>query len=390
MKKKTYLILLISLFLFSCKDKAENEDFKKTEDYADMVLGIPQAQIDSIQKSEAKKQVFLKKVSYELDSATSVDLMLPMSNYLKEYSFSSDINVTDPNSTAEINEAEIPMSVGVQNPFSEGDSGEVLLIGKSSNPNVFPVSDIKKFNEAEKILFEDKNALLFIDGFGRKKLFYRQYNPVNSTYYLYTAEVPKYNDQKLQYASLFSIYIKAQNLLAFDNESPAENMTWEKIKPSLSETELKNYGVYYKSMAKELKYFLKDNDSVNINRDKMQFYLYRDEDHSKNTFDQVTSLANSEYSGIFYDLNFENRLHKGYFRQMYSIDDQFRFIKKISDQSILVSATRSGYNSDDSNYYIISSIKTEKGQFYLISPTNENGDDLTSLMNDYFSKHLKI
>lgn len=390
MMKKTYLILLISLFLFSCKDKEENEDFTKTEEYSNMVLGIPQVRIDSIQKSEAKKQVFLKKVSYKLDSANTIDLMLPISNYLKEYSFSSDINVTDPNSTAEIDEAETPMSVGIQNPFSEGDSGEVLLIGKSSNPNIFPVSDIKKFNESEKILFEDKNALLFIDGFGRKKLFYRQYNPVNSTYYLYTAEVPKYNDQKLQYASLFSIYKKAQNLLAFNKESQPENMTWEKIKPSLSEPELKNYGVYYKSMEKELKYFLKDNDSVNINRDKMQFYLYRDEDHSKNKFDQVTSLANSEYSGIFYDLNFENRLHKGYFRQMYSIDDQFRFIKKISDQSILVSATRSGYNSDDSNYYIISSIKTEKGQFYLISPTNENGNDLTSLMNDYFSKHLKI
>ena len=390
MMKKTYLILLISLFLFSCKDKEENEDFTKTEDYANMVLGIPQAQIDSIQKSEAKKQVFLKKVSYELDSATTIDVMLPVSNFLKDYSFSGDISLTDPNATSVPEGFEYPEAISIQNPISDGDSGELLLVGKSANSNIFPVSDIKKFNEPEKILFEDKNALLFIDGFGRKKLFYRQYNPANSTYYLYTAEVPKYNDQKLQYASLFSIYKKAQNLLAFDKESPAENMTWEKIKPSLSEPELKNYSVYYKSMEKELKYFLKDNDSVKINRDKIQFYLYRDEDHSKNTFNQVGILGNSEFAGTFDSLDFDNRMYSGYFKQIYDRDDEFKFIRSISDNSILMKATRIGYSSDTVSYYIISSIKTEKGQFYLISPTNENGDNLTSLMNDYFSKHLKI
>lgn len=282
------------------------------------------------------------------------------------------------------------MSVGVQNPFSEGDSGEVLLIGKSSNPNIFPVSDIKKFNESEKILFEDKNAILFIDGFGRKKLYYRHYNPATSIYYLYTAEVPKYNDQKLQYASLFSIYKKAQNLLAFNKETQPGNMTWEKIKPSLSEPELKNFGTYYKSLEKELKYFLIDNGSVKIDRDKMQFYLYRDEDHSKNTFNQVTILGNSEFAGTFDSLDFENRMYHGYFKNIYDRDDEFKFIRNISENSILMRATRIGYSSDTVSYYIISSIKTEKGQFYLISPTSENGDDLTSLMNDYFSKHLKI
>lgn len=390
MMQKTYLILLVSFFLFSCKGNEDNENFKNTDDYKSLVLGIPQAQIDSIQKAEAKKQAFLRKNSYELDSATTVAMMLPMSNYLKDYSFSSDINLTDPNTTSEIDEAELPVSVGVQNTFSEGDSGEVLLIGKSYNPNIFPVSDIKKFNESEKTLFEDKNALLFIDGFGRKKLFYRQYNPANSTYYLYTAEVPKYNDQKLQYASLFSIYKKAQNLLAFDKENQLGSLTWEKIKPSLSEPELKNYKIYYKSLEKELKFFLKNNDSVRINRDKMQFYLYRDEDHSKNTFNQVGILGNSAFSGTLEDLNFENRLYPGYFKEIYESDDEFKFIKSISDNSILMKATKRGYNSDTVSYYIISSIKTEKGQFYLISPTNESGNDLTSLMNDYFSKHLKI
>ena len=388
--KKTYLILLMSLILFSCKDDKENEDFKNTDEYESLVLGIPQAQIDSIRKSEEKKQVFLKKVSYELDSVGTIDMMLPISNYLKEYANSSDINLTDPNSTSEINQADVPMTAGIENPFSEGDSGEVLLIGKSSNANIFPVSDIKKFNESEKILFEDKNALLFIDAFGRKKMFYRQYNPATSIYYLYTAEVPKYNDQKLQYSSLFSIYKKAQNLLAFDKESLPENLTWGNVKPSLSEPELKNYNVYYKSLEKELKYFLIDNDSVKIDRDKMQFYLYRDDDHSKNTFNQVTILGNSEFSGTFDSLDFDNRMYSGYFKQIYDSDDEFKFIKNISENSILMRATRSGYSSDTISYYIISSIKTEKGQFYLISPTNENANDLTSLMNDYFSKHLKI
>ena len=390
MMKKTYLILLMSLILFSCKDDKENEDFKNTDEYESLVLGIPQAQIDSIRKSEEKKQVFLKKVSYELDSVGTIDMMLPISNYLKEYANSSDINLTDPNSTSEINQADVPMTAGIENPFSEGDSGEVLLIGKSSNANIFPVSDIKKFNESEKILFEDKNALLFIDAFGRKKMFYRQYNPATSIYYLYTAEVPKYNDQKLQYSSLFSIYKKAQNLLAFDKESLPENLTWGNVKPSLSEPELKNYNVYYKSLEKELKYFLIDNDSVKIDRDKMQFYLYRDDDHSKNTFNQVTILGNSEFSGTFDSLDFDNRMYSGYFKQIYDSDDEFKFIKNISENSILMRATRSGYSSDTISYYIISSIKTEKGQFYLISPTNENANDLTSLMNDYFSKHLKI
>lgn len=388
--KKTYFIFLISLFLFSCKNDKENEDFSKTDEYESMVLGIPQAQIDSIRKSEEKKQVILKKVSFDIDSANSVDLMLPVSNYLKEYSFSGNVNLTDPNSTSEQNEAEIPTTISIKNDFSDGDSAELLLVGKSNNPNIYPVSDIKKFNEIEKVLLENKDALLYVDAFGRKKMYYRQYNPANSTYYLYTVEVPKYNDQKLQYAELFSDYKKAQNLLSFNKESLVENLTWEKIKPSVSDLELKNYDVYYKSLQKELKYFLKNNDSVNINKDRIQLYLYRDEDHTKNTFDQVTILANSEYSGTFYDLNFENRLHKGYFKQMYDTNDEFRFVKKISDHSILMSATRSGYSSNETNYYIISSIKTEKGQFYLISPTNKDGNDLTALMNDYFSKNLKI
>lgn len=388
--KKTYFIFLISLFLFSCKDDKENEDFSKTDEYENMVLGIPQAQIDSIRKSEEKKQVILKKFSFEIDSANSVDLMLLISNYLKEYSFSGNVNLTDPNSTSEQNEAEIPTTISIKNDFSDGDSAELLLVGKSNNPNIYPVSDIKEFNEIEKVLLETKDALLYVDAFGRKKMYYRQYNPANSTYYLYTVEVPKYNDQKLQYAELFSDYKKAQNLLSFNKESLVENLTWEKIKPSVSDLELKNYDIYYKSLQKELKYFLKNNDSVNINKDRIQLYLYRDEDHTKNTFDQVTILANSEYSGTFYDLNFENRLHKGYFKQMYDTNDEFRFVKKISDHSILMSATRSGYSSNETNYYIISSIKTEKGQFYLISPTNKDGNDLTALMNDYFSKHLKI
>ncbi|UQB67659.1 hypothetical protein [Epilithonimonas zeae] len=387
-----FLLLVFSgmLFLFSCKGNKETDDFANSEDYQNLLLGIPQAQIDSIRKSEEKKQVLLRKHSYELDSVTTIDLMLPIGNFLKEYSFSSNINIVDPNSTSGVDEAESPISVGIQNPFSDGDSGEVLLIGKSSNPNIFPVSDIKKFNETEKILFEGKDALMFIDGFGRKKLYYRQYNPANSIYYLYTAEVPKYDDQKLQYASLFSIYKKAQNLLAFNKETTAENLTWEKAKPSLSEPELKNYGIYYKSLEKELKYFLKNNDSVNIEKGKMQLYLYRDEDHTKNTFDQVTILGNSEFNGTFDNLDFQNRLYRGYFHRIYDREDEFKVIRKISDNSILVKTTHIGYSSDTINYYIISSIKTEKGQFYLISPTNENGNDLSSLMNDYFSKHLKI
>ena len=388
--KKTYLILLISLFIFSCKDEAQDADIKNSDEYESLVLGIPQSQIDSIRDSEAKKQPILKKLSYELDSATTINVMLPVGNFLKDYSFSSKIVLTDPNSTSENEDSEPSAVISVQSAFSDGDSDELLLVGKSTDPNIFPVSDIKKFNEPEKILFEDKNALLYVDGFGRKLMYYRQYDPANATYYLYTAEVPKYNDPKLQYAALFSIYKKAQNLLAFGKETSSENLTWEKVKPSMSELELKNYNVYYTSLQKELKYFLKNNDSVNINKDKIQFYLYRDEDHSKNTFDQVGFLATSQYSGIFEDLDFENRMYSGYFSQIYDNDDEFKFIKKISDSSILVSATRVGYSSNTKTYYIISSIKNEKGQFYLISPTNEEGNDVTALMNDYFSKHLKI
>lgn len=388
--KKTYLLFLISLFIFSCKDEAQNTDVKNSDGYESLVLGIPQSQIDSIRKSEEKKQSILKKVSYEIDSATTIDMMLPVGNFFKEYSFSSKINLKDPNAVSENEDSEPDTAISIQNAFSDGDSDELLLVGKSTNPNIFPVSDIKKYNETEKILFEDKNTLLYVDGFGRKIMYHRQYDPVNATYYLYTAEVPKYNDQKLQYAALFSIYKKAQNLLALDKETPTESLTWEKVKPSLSEPELKNYNVYYTSLQKELKYFLKNNDSVNINKDKMQFYLYRDEDHSKNTFDQVTILGNSEFSGTFEALNFENRMYSGYFKGIYDNDDEFKFIKKISDSSILMRATRTGYSSNTVSYYIISSIKTEKGQFYLISPTNEEGNGLTALMNDYFSKHLKI
>lgn len=387
-----FLLLIFSsmLFLFSCKENKENDDFANSEDYQNLLLEIPQAQIDSIQRSEEKKQIFLQKVSYELDSATSVDFMLPVSNFVKDYSFSSKINLVDPNASSETEYSDYPHIISVQNAFSDSDSDELLLIGKSNNPNVFPVSDIKQYNEAEKILFESKDALLFIDGFGRKKLYYRIYNPATSFYYLYTAEVPKYNDPKLQYAALFSIYKKAQNLMAFSKETPAESLSWKKVKPTISAPELKNYEVFYKSLAKEMKYFLKNNDSVNIDKGKIQFYLYRDEDHTKNTFDQVTILGNSEFSGTFDSLDFKNRLFRGYFYGIYDGDDELKVIRKISDHSILVKATHIGYSSDTINYYIISSIKTEKGQFYLVSPANENGDDLRSLMNDYFSKHLKL
>ncbi|KFC23429.1 hypothetical protein SAMN04488097_1414 [Epilithonimonas lactis] len=389
MMKKTYLLFLISLFIFSCKDEAQT-DAANSDEYESLLLGISRSQIDSIKNSEAKKQVVLKKFSYELDSANSIDVMLPVSNFLKEYSFSSKIYLTDPESTSDDENLATSTAISILNPFSDGDLEELLLVGKSTDPNIFPVSDIKKFNEPEKIIYEDKNSLLYVDGYGRKLMYYRQYNPANSTYYLYTVEVPKFNDQKLQYATLFSVYNKAQNLLAFDKETPSENLTWEKVRSSISESELKNYNVYYASLQKEIKYFLKSNDSVNINRDKIQFYLYRDEDHSKNKFDQVTFLASSQYAGLFGDLDFENRMYSGYFNQHYDSDDDFKFIKGISDHSILVSATKNGYSSDETKYYIISSINMEKGQFYLISPTNEQGNDLTALMNDHFSKHLKI
>lgn len=388
--KKTYLIFLISLFLFSCNDDKENEDFKNSSEYESLVLGIPQSQIDSIRKSEEMKPAFLKKESYELDSVTTIEVMLPMGNFFKSNSWSGEISLTDPNATSLSEDFEFPTSIGIQNTFSDGDSGEALLVGKSTDPNIFPVSDIKKFNEPEKILFEDKNTLLYVDDFGHKKMYHRQYNPANSTYYLYTADVPRYNDQKLQYASLFSIYKKAQNLLAFDKEMQSDKITWKNIKPTLSEPELKNYELYYKSLEKEVKYFLMENDSVIIDKDKMNFYLYRDDNHSRNTFDQVTILANSKFSGTFEDLDFENRLHSGYFKKIYARDDGFKFIKNISENSILMQATTIGYNTDTVSYYIISSIKIAKDQYYLISPTNENGDDLTALMNDYFSKHLKI
>lgn len=390
MMKKTYLIFLISLFLFSCNDDKENEDFKNSSEYESLVLGIPQSQIDSIRKSEEMKPAFLKKESYELDSVTTIEVMLPMGNFFKSNSWSGEISLTDPNATSLSEDFEFPTSIGIQNTFSDGDSGEALLVGKSTNPNIFPVSDIKKFNEPEKILFEDKNTLLYVDDFGHKKMYHRQYNPANSTYYLYTADVPRYNDQKLQYASLFSIYKKAQNLLAFDKEMQSDKITWKNIKPTLSEPELKNYELYYKSLEKEVKYFLMENDSVIIDKDKMNFYLYRDDNHSRNTFDQVTILANSKFSGTFEDLDFENRLHSGYFKKIYARDDGFKFIKKISENSILMQATTMGYSTDTVSYYIISSIKIAKDQYYLISPTNENADDLTALMNDYFSKHLKI
>lgn len=389
MMKKTYLLFLISLFIFSCKDEAQT-DATNSDEYESLLLGISQSQIDSIRNSEAKKQVVLKKFSYELDSANSIDVMLPISNFLKEYSFSSKIYLTDPESTSDDENLATSTAISILNPFSDGDLEELLLVGKSTDPNIFPVSDIKKFNEPEKIIYEDKNSLLYLDGYGRKLMYYRQYNPANSTYYLYTVEVPKFNDQKLQYATLFSVYKKAQNLLAFNKETPSENLTWEKVRSSISESELKNYNVYYASLQKEIKYFLKSNDSVNINRDKIQFYLYRDEDHSKNKFDQVTFLASSQYAGLFGDLDFENRMYSGYFNQHYDSDDDLKFIKGISDHSILVSATKNGYSSNETKYYVISSINMEKGQFYLISPTNEQGNDLTALMNDHFSKHLKI
>lgn len=388
--KKAYLLFLVLFLMFSCKDDNPNGDIKESSEYESLVLGIPQAQIDSIRKSEEKKQVVLKKVSFKVDSANSVDLMLPISNYAKEYSFSGDINLTDPNSSAERSEDEIPASISIKNDFSDGDTAELIQIGKSSNPDIYPVSDIKEFNEIEKVLLETKNALLYVDDFGHKKMYYRQYNPANSSYYLYIADVPKYNDQKLQYAELFSIYKKAQNLLSFDKENQSQNLTWESVRPTLSTIELKNYEVYYKSLEKELKYFMKDNDSADIKKEHIQLYLYRDDDHSKHNFDQVTVLADSQYSGTFETMYFQSRLYQGFFKGIYEIDDPFKFIRKISDNSILMSATRKGYSSDDTSFYIISSIKTPKGRFYLISPTTENGNDVTALINTYFSKHLKI
>lgn len=384
---KFYSTCLTFVFLFtlSCK-----EEQKKNDEYTDLLLGIPQAQIDSIRKTEDSKQVLLKKASYEIDSAHSIELMVPVSNYITEHSYStSNIHLTDPQNVSETNNDFA--GVSIQNDFSNNNSGEDILIGKSDNPDIFPVSDIKKFNEPEKILHEDKNSLLYIDSFGHKKLYYRQYVPASKTYYLYVAEVPKYDSEKLQYASLFSIYNKAKNILSFDKEVLPESLTWEKAKSAISEIELKNYSIYYTSLQKELKYFLKDNDSVDIKKDHFDLYLYRDNTHSQKATDQTTLIADSNFSGFFQDLPFENRLRSGYFSGKYGREDIFTFIKKLSSTSILVSAKDdSGYVNDNTGYFIISSIKTPKGQFYVISRTNRDGNDVTALMNDYFSKHLKI
>ncbi|MCT2564398.1 hypothetical protein [Chryseobacterium herbae] len=383
----TFLIFGL-LFLLSCK-----KEVVKVDEYNDQLLGIPQAQIDSIRKAEDQKQLFLTKVSYTIDSANTIDLMLPVNNHVKEYSFSSsNLNLTDPEQTRDAeDESSYPQGISIKNDFSEDDSGELLFVGKSDNPDLFPVADIKKYNDPEKILSEDKNSLLYIDSFGRKKLYFRQYNPASQTYYLYTAEVPKYNNEKLQYAALFSIYNKAKNILSFDKEAPLENLTWEKVKPGVSEAELQNYRVYYMSLGKELKYFLKNNDSAYIKNDNFDLYLYRDQSHTQNALDQTHLIADSNFSGTFDGLPFENRLRSGYFVNRYSNDDEFTFVKRLSSHTILVSAKEdNGYVKDSTEYFTISSIKTPKGQFYLISTTNKDGNDMTALMNDYFSKHLKI
>jgi hypothetical protein len=319
--------------------------------------------------------------------------MLPVNNYVKEYSFSSsNLNLTDPEKASEPGDEFLyPEGISIKNDFSDGDSGEILFVGKSDNPDIFPVADIKKYNEPEKILLEDKNSLLYIDSFGRKKLYFRQYAPSTKIYYLYTAEVPKYNDEKLQYAALFSIYKKAKNILSFDKEAQLENITWEKVKPGVSEAELQNYKLYYTSLEKELKYFLKNNDSVYIKKDNFDLYLYRDNAHSQKALDQTALIADANFSGTFDGLPFENRLRSGYFGDKYSRDDELTFIKRLSSNSILVSAKEdNGYVNDNTAYFSISSIKTPKGQFYLISRANKDGNDVASLMNDYFSKHLKI
>lgn len=382
----TFLIFGL-LFLLSCKKEGV-----KDGEYTDLLLGISQTQIDSIRKAEDRKQILLKRASYEIDSANSVELMVPVSNYITEHSYSTlNIHLTDPQNVSETDEFSYPEVVSIQNDFSNNSSGEDVLIGKSDNPDIFPVSEIKKFNEPEKILHEDKNSLLYIDSFGHKKLYYRQYVPASKTYYLYVAEVPKYDSEKLQYASLFSIYNKAKNILSFDKEVLPESLTWEKAKAAISEIELKNYSIYYTSLQKELKFFLKDNDSVDIKKDHFDLYLYRDNIHSQQGIDQTTRIADSNFSGFFEDLPFENRLRSGYFSGKYGREDIFTFIKKLSSTSILVSAKDdSEYVNDNTGYFIISSIKTPKGQFYLISRTNKDGNDVTALMNDYFSKHLKI
>lgn len=382
----TFLTFIL-LFLLSCKKEAV-----KTDEYNDQLLGIPQAQIDSIRKAEDQKQILLTRVSYDIDSADTIDLMLPLNNYVKEYSFSSsNVNLTDPEKAEAGDETLIHQGISIKNDFSDGDSGELLFVGKSDNPDLFPVADIKKYNEPEKIISEDKNSLLYIDSFGRKKLYFRQYDPAGKTYYLYTAEIPKYNDEKLQYASLFSIYKKAKNILSFDKEIQPENLTWEKIRSGVSEAELRNYKLYYTSLEKELKYFLKNNDSVYIKKDNFDLYLYRDNTHSQSALDQTVLIANSNFSGTFDGIPFENSLRSGYFMDKYSTDDEFTFVRRLSSNSILVSAKDdSGYVKDTTGYFIISSIKTPKGQFYLISGTNKEGNNMTALMNDYFSKHLKI
>ncbi|KPE51345.1 hypothetical protein [Chryseobacterium indologenes] len=388
--RKSYFGLFITSFLFllSCGGK------EKDTGYTDMLMGIPQSSIDSIRKAEDQKPVYLKKLTFDIDSASSVDLMLPLGNYLKEYSFSSpNINLEDPENPTQVeDDSLLPLGISIKNNLSDGDSGEVLMVGKSDNPNIYSVTDIKKFNPAEKILLEDKNTLIFIDSFGHKKLYYRQYDTASKRYYLYTAETPKYNDEKLEYAALFSAYRKAKNLLAFDKETPSESLTWEKVKSGLSEVELKSYGRYYTSLQKELKYFLKDNDSADIRKPNFDLYLYRDHIHSQKGIDQTKILADSGFSGTFDELPFENRFTDGYFQGKYGYDDKFKFIKRISNSSILVSAEDADHYSYSSppGYFIISSIKTDKGQFYLISMTNKDGNDIIALMNDYFSKHLKI
>ena len=381
------LFLAIIISFQACKKKASQSDIS-IEDTSKRIGKFSQKLIDSTRIAEDKRPIFLNKLSPKVDSVTSVSLMLPLCNYIKEYTFSSfDIAFEDPNTESQKEFSRYY----ILNTFSNSQSDEYISFFKSKDPNLFTIETFKKYNDIGAILYEDANTIAYMTRFDDVSVYHRDYDEDKGVYYLYNNQLPKLADKKAMLTELFYSINKGKNVRSFDKQVP-ENVTWEVIKPSIDPLIVKQYEVYYNSLAKEIKYFMVNDEAQKISTDNLELILYRDKDHSDNKFDQVTAIANAKYNGTYENLGFANKLSENMDRTIHS-DDNLTYIRNISDHTILVKTyDYNGFYStkEKPDYYTISSITDENGQFYLISKTYEKAIDIDVLINDYFSKHLKL
>ncbi|RRJ92687.1 hypothetical protein EG240_02570 [Paenimyroides tangerinum] len=402
MKKQLFnfiLVFTIGIFLISsCKDKvSDNFDIEQGS--------ISATEIDSIKNAELSFKPILKTEIIKLDSLTSLEVSLPTNLYFDDDS-SSNFKAFLEEYNSEVSESDeqaiqTKYIFDLKSNVLQGQTLGQLLIENSPNASLYQIDDIIKFNEITDIIQRDKNFIIYKE-FGKYYVYVRNYNAIESRYYLSIFEIDDVESEKELYNTIFKNLNIANRL--FDAETLYDQqISWLDLKPSLSLAELNSLDKNYKSFTKEIKLFLK-NDGDFVELETINTFLFKDS--NPNLIQEIENLNEpinlDNFAGLFevkeenqsmYNHASKSQKFLEYLFQKNGGSSIISFKKRISSNSIIFQIERESDYYDKENtfeYFALCSAKTQWGQFYLLSDSNAEGTDLNTIMNDYFVKYLKL